>query len=186
MVPIIPLNKRGGKTNANCNRYSKKNPDSDFFFNSDGNLICRQTNLPMKHLGPIYSENRADRYSYGCPLIKSHIVNGEYIYDIDCDNPCSDAMRGRKVNIALDEEYRFNTELPRNTEKWQNLYKKRTVCERAIGQLKDYININSSNIRNTVSLKSTILLAGITQLVGALVMIRSGKLDHLRAFKSAA
>lgn len=186
MVPIIPLNKRNGKTNANCYRYSKENTDSNFYFNSDGNLICRQENLSMKPLGPIYSNKRADRFSYGCALIKSHIVNGEYIYVIDCDKPCSDAMRGRKVNIALDEEYRFNIELPRNTYKWQNLYKKRTVCERAIAQLKDYLNINSSNIRNTTSLKSTILLAGITQLIGALIMIKSGKLDHLRAFKSAA
>jgi hypothetical protein len=86
----------------------------------------------------------------------------------------------------LDEEYRFNTALPRNTEKWQNFYKRRTVCERAIGQLKDYLNINGSHIRNTTSLKSTILLAGITQLIGTLIMLRSGHLNHLRSFKSAA
>lgn len=108
------------------------------------------------------------------------------IYAIDCDNPCSDALKGRKVNIALDEEYRFNIKLPRNTKRWQELYKKRTVCERAIAQLKDYLNINSSHIRNTNSLKSTILLAGVTQLIGTLIMIRSGHLNHLRAFKSAA
>ena len=105
---------------------------------------------------------------------------------VRCVTPCSDAIHGRKVNIAIDEEYRFNTSLPQNTEKWQNLYKTRTVCERAIGQLKDYLNINSSQIRNTVSLKSTILLAGITQLIGVLIMIRSGHIDHLRAFKTVA
>jgi len=186
MVPVIPLNKRNGKTSAKCYRYLESNPDNDFYFDTKGELICRQTQKPMKKLGPILSKHRADRFSYGCPLIKTHMVNGEYIYAIDCKNPCSDALRGRKVNIALDEEYRFNTELPRNTEKWQNLYKKRTVCERAIGQLKDYLNINSSQLRNTTSLKSTILLAGITQLIGTLVMIRSGHLEHLRAFKSAA
>lgn len=186
MVPIIPLNKRYGNTTANCYRFSKDNPDTNFYFESDGDLICRQVEQPMKKLGLILSDNRADRFSYGCPLIKTHMVNGEFIYAIDCENPCSDALHGRKVNIALDEEYRFNTALPRNTEKWQNLYKKRTVCERAIGQLKDYININSSHIRNTTTLKSTILLSGITQLIGTLIMLRAGHLSHLRAFKSAA
>ena len=186
MTPIIPLNKRNGSVNTNCFRYSKTNLDNDFYFNSEGFLICRKTNSSMKPLGPINSENRADRFSWGCPLNKTSIVNGEYFYNTDCVNPCSDAIRGRKVNIAIDEEYRFNTSLPRNTEKWQNLYKTRTVCERAIGQLKDYISINSSQIRNTVSLKSTILLAGITQLIGVLIMIRSGHIDHLRTFKTAA
>jgi len=186
MVPIIPLNKRNGHTNANCYRFSKENLDADFYFESNGDLICRQVEKPMKKLGPINSKRRADRFSYGCPLIKTHMVDGEFIYAIDCDNPCSDALHGRKVNIALDEEYRFNTALPRNTEKWQNFYKRRTVCERAIAQLKNYLNINASHIRNTTSLKSTILFAGITQLIGTLVMLRSGHLDHLRAFKSAA
>jgi hypothetical protein len=48
----------------------------------------------MKPLGPINSKNRADRFSWGYPLIK-------------------------------------------------------TVCERTIGQIKNYLNINSSHIRNT-------------------------------------
>jgi len=186
LIPIIPLNKRNGKTNANSYRYSKDNPDANFYFESNGNLICRQVEKPMKNLGPILSKKRADRFSYGCPLIKTHMVNGKNIYAIDCENPCTDALHGRKVNIAFDEEYRFNIELPRNTEKWQNFYKKRTVCERAIGQLKDYLNINGSHIRNTTSLKSAILLAGITQLIGTLIMLRSRHLNHLRAFKSAA
>jgi hypothetical protein len=186
MTPIIPLNKRSGLAKANCFRYSKNNINNDFYFNSKGFLICRKTNLPMKPLGPINSKNRADRFSWGCPLIKTSIVKGKCFYKIDCANPCSNAIYGRKVNIAIDEEYRFNTSLPRNTKKWQNLYKIRTVCERTIGQIKDYLNINSSHIRNTTSIKSTILLAGVSQLIGVLIMVRSGHIDHLRAFKTAA
>jgi hypothetical protein len=101
MIPIIPLNKRNGYTNANCYRFSKANPDASFYFESNGDLICRQVEKPMKKLGPISSKHRADRFSYGCPLIKTHIMGGKYIYAIDCEKPCSDAIRGRKVNIAL-------------------------------------------------------------------------------------
>jgi hypothetical protein len=81
---------------------------------------------------------------------------------------------------------RFNSTYSRDSVIWKNLYKKRTVCERSIGQLKDLINIKGSQIRNTQSLKSVILLAGITQLIGVLIMAKSGHLNHLRAFKTAA
>jgi len=186
IIPIIPLNKRKGNLKTQSYRYSKSNENNDFFFNPQGNLICRKTNLPMKSLGFINSTKRADRFSYGCPLIKTHMANGKIISTNDCKNPCSNALYGRKVNIAIDEDYRFNSAYSRDSEQWINLYKKRTVCERAIGQLKDLINIKGSQIRNTQSLKSVILLAGITQLIGVLIMIKSNHLNHLRAFKTVA
>lgn len=186
IIPIIPLNQRANPAKCSDDRYSSDNQNNNFFFNAQGNLICRSTNLPMKPLGPIRSDYRADRFSHGCPLIKTHTENGQLIYQNDCKNPCSNALWGRKVNIAIDEEYRFNSAYPRNSELWINLYKKRTVCERSIAQLKDFINIKGSQIRNTESLKSTILLAGITQLIGVLIMIKSNYLNHLRAFKSIA
>jgi|LGOV01.1.fsa_nt_gb hypothetical protein len=186
IIPIIPLNKRTGNLKTNSYRYSKNNDNNDFFFNSQGNLICRKTNLPMKPLGFINSNKRANRFSHGCPLIKTHMLNGKTIYATDCNNPCSNALYGRKVNIAIDEDYRFNSAYSRDSEPWINLYKERPVCERAIGQLKDLINIKGSQIRNTQSLKSTILLAGITQLIGVLIMVKSNYSNHLRAFKSIA
>lgn len=186
IIPIIPLNQRNNCSKCQTYNYSQDNEKNNFFFNSEGNLICRKTNLPMKSLGPIRSDKRADRFSYGCPLIKTHALNGEIIYANDCKHPCSDAIYGRKVNIAIDEEYRFNSAYSRDSDIWINLYKKRTVCERSIAQLKDLINIRGSQFRNTQSLKSVILLAGITQLIGVLIMARSNHLKHLRAFKSAA
>ena len=186
IIPIIPLNQRNGNLKSHTNRYSQDNEQNDFFFNSKGNLICRETNLTMKSIGPIRSNNRADRFCYGCPLINTHIENGKTIYANKCENPCSNAIYGRKVNIAIDEDYRFNSTYSRDSDIWKNIYKTRTVCERTIGQLKDLMNLKGSQIRNTESLKSVILLAGITQLIGVLIMMRSNHLDHLRAFKSAA
>ncbi|MEA3424075.1 MAG: transposase [Bacillota bacterium] len=106
IIPIIPLNQRNNCSKCQTYNYSQDNEKNNFFFNSEGNLICRKTNLPMKSLGPIRSDKRADRFSYGCPLIKTHALNGEIIYADDCNHPCSDAIYGRKVNIAIDEEYR--------------------------------------------------------------------------------
>lgn len=140
----------------------------------------------MKPLGPIRSIHRADRFTYGCPLSKTYVQNGKLFLSNDCKNPCSNAFYGRKVNIAIDEEYRINSAFSRDSDKWKTLYRTRTVCERAIGQLKDFINIRGSHIQNTTSLKSTILLTAITQLVGVLLMVRSNYLYHLRAFKTVA
>lgn len=114
------------------------------------------------------------------------MVKSEIIYANDCKHPCSNALYGRKVNVALDEEYHFNSAFSRDSDIWKNFYKTRTVCERAIGQLEDFINIRGSHIQNTTSLKSTILLAGITQLVGVLLMVRSNHFNHLRAFRPVA
>jgi len=186
IIPIIPLNQRNGNLKSHTDRYSQDNEQNDFFFNSKGNLVCRKTNLTMKSIGPIRSNNRADRFSYGCHLINTHIENGKAIYANNCENPCSNAIFSRKVNIAIDEDYRFNSTYSRDSDIWENHYKIRTVYERTIGQLKDLININGSQIRNTESLKSVILLAGITQLIGVLIMIRSGHINHLRAFKTVA
>lgn len=186
IIPIIPLNQRNNGSKCSTYRYSSDNENNKFFFNSDGNLICRSTKLAMKPIGPIISKLRADRFSYGCPLNKTHVVNGETVYATDCKEPCSNAIYGRKVNIAIDEEYRFNSTYSRDSDIWKNLYKTRTVCERSIGQLKDFINIRGSQIQNTASLKSTILLAGVTQLIGVLIMTRSKFTKNLRAFKTVA
>lgn len=63
--------------------------------------------------------------------------------------------------------------MPRSSDEWINLYKLRTVCERTIAQLKSFIQINISRIHKTLTLKSNILLAGITQLLSFLILFKT-------------
>jgi hypothetical protein len=65
----------------------------------------------MKSIRPIRSNNRVNRFSYGDPLINTHIENGKTIYANKCENLCSNAICGRKVNIAIDEDYQLIQEI---------------------------------------------------------------------------
>lgn len=63
--------------------------------------------------------------------------------------------------------------MPRSNIEWINLYKIRTVCERTIAQLKSFMQINISKVNKTLTLKSNIFLAGITQLIAFIIIHKS-------------
>ncbi|SHJ97811.1 hypothetical protein, partial [Tepidibacter formicigenes] len=59
-----------------------------------------------------------------------------------------------------------------------------TICERSISQLKNFIQIKSSKVRNTVSLKADVLLACISQLVAFVLMFKTNNIHNPLAIKS--
>lgn len=65
-----------------------------------------------------------------------------------------------------------------------NLYRLRTICERSISQIKNFIQIKISKVIDTISLKSDILLACISQLIAFILISRSKNYDNLLAIKS--
>ncbi len=74
--------------------------------------------------------------------------------------------------------------MPRDNIKWQKLYRLRTICERAISQIKNFIQIKTSKVRNTVSLKSDILLACISQFLAFILIFETGNSDNPLAIKT--
>lgn len=185
LQPFIPINKRGAKS-CESTLFTKDNDDTNFYYDDQGNLICKQESVKMKFNGPLKENGRADRISFKCPKVKIKTTDGVRTPIISCESPCSDAKWGRKVNIAIDYNYRFNTSFPRASEKWQNEYKIRPVCERSINQFKQCLNLNSSFVRNTNSLKADVFLAAITQVISALILIKSNQLEHILSIKSLA
>lgn len=87
-------------------------------------------------------------------------------------------------HLTINHDYRFNASMPRDSVKWQLLYKLRTVIERSICQIKNFIQLNSSKVRNTISLKSDILLACISQLIAFILMCKTGNKKTPLAIKS--
>ncbi len=174
IMPIISLNPR--------NSSSLPEPG----FNEIGIPLCpNDPSLPMVYDGIIREKGRADRIKYLCP--KSHKTknsDGKTIYVLSCDNPCSPSKCGRIKNLTIHHNYRFNTSMPRDSVKWQKLYKLRTICERSIYQIKDFIQIKTSKVRNAVSLKSDILLACISQLIAFILIFKTGNSDKPLAIKS--
>ena len=173
IMPIISLNPRN----------SKNLPEPGF--NELGIPLCPyDPSLPMVYDGICREKGRADRIKYLCPKSKKTIINGKTQYLLTCDNPCSPSKCGRIKNITVHHNYRFNTSIPRDSLKWQKLYKLRTICERSIAQIKNFIQIKVSKVRNTVSLKSDILLACISQLIAFILISRTKNSDKPLAIKS--
>ncbi|MGL6107771.1 MAG: hypothetical protein ACRC03_16750 [Romboutsia sp.] len=155
LIPIIPLNLR----------HQSNLPKPDF--NSLGIPTCpNDPNLDMKFDGVTREKGRSDRIKYLCPKSKKCKVNDRTAYHLACDNPCTTSTCGRVVQISVNSDCRLNTALPRNTQQCQDLYKVRTVCERAIAQLKSCMNIKS------------------TQLIALIIFYKSGKFSNVRAIKT--
>lgn len=173
MIPIISLNPR--------NKSNLPKPG----FNENGIPTCPYNpSLAMKFDGVTREKGRADRIKYLCPKSKKTRINGKTQYLLDCDNPCTNSKCGRIVQISVSKDYRLNSTIPRDSEKWKSLYKIRTVCERAIAQLKSLMCLPSNKLRKTISIKSDVLLAGITQLMAFIVLYKSNQIENPRAIKS--
>lgn len=173
IMPIISLNPR--------NSPSLPQPG----FNEVGVPLCPyDSSLPMIYDGITREKGRADRIKYICPKAKKINVKGKISYILNCENPCTNSKCGRIKQITIHHNYRFNSSIPRDSLKWQKLYKLRTICERSICQIKNFIQLKSSRVRNTVSLKSDILLACISQLIAFILIFKTKNYDNPLAIKS--
>jgi len=173
IMPIISLNTRN----------SKNLPQPGF--NEIGIPLCPyDTSLPMVYDGITREKGRADRIKYLCPKSKKVLINGKTQYILSCENPCTPSKCGRIKQLTIHHNYRFNTSMPRDSVKWQKLYRIRTICERSISQIKNFVQIKSSKVRNTVSLKSDILLACISQLIAFILIFKTGNSDKPLAIKT--
>ena len=173
MIPIIPLNQR--------NQRNLPKPG----FSPLGVPTCPyDSSLEMKYDGITREKGRSDRIKYLCPKSIKCKINGRTAYKLSCDNPYTSYKCGRVIQISINSDYRLNTKIPRNTQQWKDLYKIRTVCERAIAQLKSCMGLKSTQLRDTRSIKSNILFAGITQLIALIIFYKSGTFTNVRAIKT--
>lgn len=173
IMPIISLNPRNGGVLPQPG------------FNEFGVPLCPyDSSLPMVYDGITRHKGQADRIKYACPKAFKTTSNGKHVCMLNCDNPCTTSKFGRIKQITVNHNYRFNTSMPRDSLKWQLLYKLRTIVERSICQIKSFLQLKSSKIRNTISLKSDILIACIAQLIAFILMCKSGNYETPLAIKS--
>lgn len=173
IMPIINLNPRN----------SQDLPQPGF--NDVGVPLCPyDSSLPMVYDGITREKGRADRVKYICPKTKKTKINGITTYVLSCQNPCTQSKCGRIKQLTIHHNYRFNSSIPRDSLKWQKLYRLRTICERSISQIKNFIQIKTSKVRNTISLKADVLLACISQLVAFILMVKTENHKNPLAIKS--
>ena len=75
----------------------------------------------------------------------------------------------------------MNPGISRTTSHFNKVYKRRVIVERTIDYFKNNMGINNSFHRDSNSIKSDLLLSGITQLI---TLIIADKLADFKNFKS--
>ena len=161
----------------------------DFTVNEDGVPCCpHDPSLPMKPEGNTsHLRCSTPTFKFVCPKMSwCKCDDGKYRRVCHCENPCTSSSCGRMVYIYPEQNLRLYPGTVRGTEHWDSTYKIRTSVERSINHLKDVFCVSDRKTQNARTLHSDLLLAGITQLLTAILanaihkpnLLRSGK--HLQ------
>jgi hypothetical protein len=149
-------------------------------YNEYGYPLCpNNSSLVMKYCGLCREKGRADRIKWTCP--KVHVEKGQYV--CDCDNPCSTAKRGRTTYTYENMSFRMFPGLQRDSDEWNELYKTRTVVERAINHFKMNMCIAGRKSRDHLTTKADVLIAGIASQFTAIIAHRLSYPQYLRSLK---
>lgn len=92
--------------------------NSDITISEQGIPVCSR-GIEMKSNGFDYTKNRK---KWRCGNAKGTTIN--------CPNPCSTAKYGRNFQTNPKDDLRLFTKTPRNSIKWNDIYKNRTSSER--------------------------------------------------------
>lgn len=165
---LIPTNPR----NSN-----QSNNSDDIIINKDGIPVCSKYNLPFLNGGICKSKSRSSRRKFHCPKTKVTQKKRTCF----CETPCSKSSYGRTTYTYLDQDLRLNPGISRTTNHFKKVYKRRVIVERTIDSFKSNMAIGNTHQRKSNTIKSDLLLSGITQLITVLL---ADKLSDLKNFKS--
>ncbi|MBU3114863.1 DDE transposase [Clostridium lacusfryxellense] len=173
IIPIIPLNPRGSKDIGKPK------------INENGIPTCpSDDSLPMIFDGTSKEKGRSLRLKWLCPKSKKKTIKGKTTYILSCESPCTTSSCGRMHHTNVNDNYRLNTVIPRGSDKWIELYKKRTIIERTNFMVKFPMGVGYTKLRNTISLKVEVILAAITQQIVILIADKLNKKSHFLSIKS--
>lgn len=170
----IPLNSRSGLENP------------DYKVNEDGIPCCPDDDsLPMKHEGTSTRKNGLKRYKFICPKIKyvKDASTGKYHRHCICNHPCTASECGRMIYVYPEKDLRAYPGTIRGTEEWDNTYKIRTAVERDINHIKENLCLAGRRTQNEKTLYADLILAGITQLITAILADKIKHHEYIRSLK---
>lgn len=111
--------------------------DCDIAISYEGIPIC-PIGIPMKSNGFEIANNRI---KWRCPLAKGKKNS--------CKKPCSTATYGRTFHTSPKDDLRIFTKTPRSSNKWINIYKRRTSVERSNKREKVDYHLEAGRHRST-------------------------------------
>ena len=170
----IPLNARAGLEKT------------DYSINADGIPCCpHDPSSPMKYEGTCKSRSGVTKYKFVCPKMQwSYDKTTQKCHrESCCDNPCTSSICGRMVYIYPEKDLRAYPGTLRGTEEWDNTYKIRTVVERDIYHIKEYLCLAGRRTQNEKTLHADLILAGITQLITVVLADKIHHHEYIRSLK---
>ncbi|WP_243447262.1 hypothetical protein [Clostridium tetani] len=174
IIPIIPINPRN----------SSDLPQPSGFTDNGVPLCPKDSSIPMNSDGFTREKGRSMGVKWLCPKSKKVRINDKTKYILSCENPCTSSPCGRIYHPTINKDFRLNCPIPRNTEKWNNLYKIRTTTERTNNIIKHPLGLSTLKINKTNSLKAELLLAGITQLITVIIGYKINNKNKILSIKS--
>ena len=161
-------------------RKSPKSEDiADPAFNESGWPVCpRDATKAFKFKGINYDKTRT-RLKFICP--DTHYKGKNPV--CYCQNPCTPSREGRTVNVPINRDLRMYPGTVRDTDSWSSVYKNRAVIERTINHFKEPMGCGNPKTRNLATIKSDMLLAGITQLITVILADKMNDYELIRSLK---
>ena len=162
-------------------------PDSDCPLNEDGIPCCpHDPSLPMRR------EGSKSHLRSGIPTMKFVCPKMKWEYDKNtkkskrvchCENPCTTSSCGRMFYIYPEKNLRAYPGTTRGTEEWAETYKIRVNVEKSINHFKDSFCAAGRKTQNEKTIHADLLLAGIAQLITAIVAEKIHKHQYIRSLK---
>ena len=147
-------------------------------FDENGIPLCpNDSDLKLIKVGVSGENGRRLRIKFCCP--KSVHKNHSRI--CTCENPCSKSSYGRTVHVYPEKNWRLYPGIIRESDEWVRTYKIRTVIERTISHLKGNSSLTEIMTRNSTTIYSDMLLAGMSQL---LTVILANAISQQQLFRS--
>lgn len=157
-----------------CTRKVKTLQNVSYDF--EGNVYCydkRGDRHRMAHAG---FEKDRDTIKFRCPA---------FHYGANCPNS-GNCPVGSAVRIPLKEDRRIFVPVARQSYKWNDLYNKRSACERVYSRLDESFGFEKHTIRGKQKMELRVGMAYLAMLAMALGRIKNGQSENIRSLVKAS
>jgi len=137
--------------------------------------ICNARGTPTCGCGleMVYWGRDGNYLKYRCP----DVLGRAKCKDL---SPCTASPYGYVLKLPIADDVRRHPPVPRETKKWQRLYKLRTSIERVNSRLKDFLGLRRITVRGIAKVTVRSLLSLMVMVATAIGMARRNRLKEVR------
>ena len=141
--------------------------------------ICNAKGIPTCSCGleMVYWGRDGNYLKYRCPHVPSRGICSDL-------SLCTASPYGYVLKVPIRDDVRRHPPLPRQTKKWERLYRLRLSVERVNSRLKELLGLGSITVRGIKKVMVRALLSLLVMVAAAVGMAQRNKLKEIRALVS--